>query len=147
VQALAASGDITITATATGFTPASANVHLEPSYFSFDELGPPANSGNTATASSGVPFNTPIYFIHPSYVYPSNKFLRPGAGPVTVPVTSSNPAVLSQTGSVTFPAGASQGGAQFTVHAAGTATLQIGAPDGFSAPPGVFGTEAVTVNH
>jgi hypothetical protein len=145
VQALAESGDVTVTVTATGFTPVSANVHLEPSYFSFDEVGPPA-SGNTTTAASGAPFSASIFFIYPSYVYPLNVALRPGVGPVTVPVTSSNPAVLSQTGSATFQAGVFQASAQFSINGAGTATLQIGAPAGFSTPPGVFGTEAVTVH-
>ncbi|HTA43658.1 MAG TPA: hypothetical protein VK789_14490 [Bryobacteraceae bacterium] len=145
VQALSSSGDVTISASATGFNSASANVHLEPSYFSFD-LGTPPSQPATATTAAGTTLNVDIFFIHPSFDYLGIAVLRAGVGPITVPVISSNPAVVSQTTAFTISSGSYQAFGQFNANAAGTATLQIGAPGGFSTAPDLFRTENVTIH-
>ena len=142
VQALAGQGDVTITAIAAGFDPVTATVHLEPSYFTFNLSG---SRSATDTAFVNSTYQAAIYLTHPSYQYPSNKFLRPGLGSLTIPVVSSNPAVLSQKAPVIFPPNYDQVSAQFIASADGMATLQIGAPTGFSQPPPVDGIDNVTV--
>ncbi len=144
VQALAANGDVPVSVSASGYAPVTANVHLEPSYFTFTQgtsLGVP----NPLSAIYGSPYSLGLYLVHPSYVYPANEALRPGAGPVTVTIESSNPTVIPST-SVVFPVGAQQAGAPIIANTGGSTNLLIDTPPGFSTAPDAYRTQPVNVS-
>src|SRR5882762_6659123 len=77
VHALASAGDVTITATAPGLDPATATVHLEPSYFAFTSGSFNSLAGTNATFIDST-VQTTIYLTHASSVYQSNEYLRSG---------------------------------------------------------------------
>jgi hypothetical protein len=144
VQAIESSGDVTLTATATGYTPAEGKVHLEPSWFAFVQSpGDTLFADTEPIAATSQPL---VYLTHPSYRYPKNVFLRPGIGSVTVPVASSDPGVLQQTAPLVFAAGDNAKRASFFTSTVGSATLQITAPDGFDQAPDALRTLTVKVN-
>jgi hypothetical protein len=71
--------------------------------------------------------------------------LRPGLGPITIPIVSSDPGILSQKSLTVFPPNYDQVTTQFLTNTPGTATLQIGTLPGFSQAPPVDSVKNVTV--
>jgi hypothetical protein len=139
-QALASSGEVTLKATAPGFDPATATVRLEPSFFAFTR---DPYFRNTATTEVNSTLRASVYLTHLSNSA-INQFLRPGIGPFTIPVTSSDIAVLAPPALV-FPVGYDQISPGFFASATGDATLQLGAPEGFSLAPDGWRTLTASV--
>jgi hypothetical protein len=141
VQALADNGDVTLTVTAAGYDSVTATVHLEPSYFAFGQvIGANSDFENYMTN-----FSKQVYLIHPSYSYPSNEFLRPGAGPITIPVTSSDPTIVSVNGPVIMQDGSNYASVSLTALATGKTTVVAGAPPGYIVGPDSDRSETITV--
>jgi hypothetical protein len=122
----------TLTVSAPGFTTGTATITVDPSGFTF------YNAGNfsTSTVAGPTPLTLSTAVLTPGTLIPNQYYveLNPGVTP-GVPVTSSSTATGTITTSpVAFAAGAGTGLTSFQPVAAGTTTLTVGTPAGFSAP-------------
>jgi hypothetical protein len=133
VQALAGSGTVQVTASAPSFVDGTVDVALTPSGF---VINSPSSISTTAAAA-----NTNVQLcsaqLNPTtFNRSTTQNLRFGIAPVSVGVTSSNPAVgvmVNSPGSIAGNASCT-GGMQFDPLAIGNTTLTIGTPAGFSTP-------------
>lgn len=121
VQALADSGVVALRVTGTGLAESTISVRLAPTRVVFNEEQASAQAGSAFRAGvrfsvDGAPTNPP-----PSYGS------RAGGPSAKVRINSSNPAVAETTGEVTVP-----GFFEVQAKTAGTATLRLETPDGFS---------------
>ena len=130
-QAVDDNGDVTVTVSAPGFDSAAATVHLEPSYFSFGRGGTsfPSNVDYLST------YSTSVYLLHPGNNFLSNESLRPGAGPVTVPITVSDPSIVSVNAPVVLNEGYQYTTVIFAALGLGTVKVEAGAPAGYILGP------------
>ena len=134
VQALAASGDVEVTAAAPGYEAGSAVVRLEPSFFAFNRDFFPAPRYQETLQVNSL-YRLQIYIAHPSDGDTSSKSLRAGLDPIDIPVESSNPSVLSMKQPVRFLPAKDSAIAEFTVAAPGSTELRVGAPARFALAP------------
>ncbi|MDX2153758.1 MAG: PKD domain-containing protein [Bryobacteraceae bacterium] len=138
LQALAANGTVTYTATSPGFGSATGTVTLSPSGI---VMAGPFGLGVASfpTTTGAGPSNLTLYAaqLDASLNYVATQTLR-GGMTVSVPVISSLPTVGTITVSpVSMAAGASSAGTQFQPSTAGSTTLSVGVPVGFSTPAGL----------
>ncbi len=128
-------GSTTLTVSAPGFTSATATVNVYPSGFGFSGS---YNSGlTTTTFSSATALTVYPTILNPGTLayYSDNTSVSPGAGAVTVPVTSSNTVVGSISASpLVFNANDNYKQTTFQPASAGTSTIAIGTPVNFSTP-------------
>ncbi len=138
VQALAASGTAQITASATGWDPATVTVNLAPSGITLasangigQDLGVSLSSGNNATIIVNP------WQLNATTLLPERSQAVRGGLTLTVPVSSGTPAVGTVTDSPATLAGGTTGVA-LTFHptALGTTLLQATEPSGFNTPMG-----------
>ncbi len=127
-------GTTTLTASAPGYTSATATITINPSGFVF--YGG-YNSGISTTTFS-QPYGLTVYpaILNTDLSYYTNGTLSPGVGPVNLTVTSTPTSVGTITTTpIVFNSGDSSGSTAFQPAAAGTATIALGgAPAGFSKP-------------
>ncbi|MBS1855790.1 MAG: hypothetical protein JST11_10520, partial [Acidobacteria bacterium] len=144
-QALAGSGQVTVTASATGYTSGSGTVTLTPSGFVLTGptgvVGVPSfqtNVGNTTTLT------IKSARLDSSLNYVEDQPVRGGLT-VSVPLTSSAQTVGRVSPStLTFTPADSAYTTTFSALTAGSTTVSVGAPTGFSAPIG--GAASITAN-
>lgn len=135
VYALQNSGTAPITAAASGYSNGSGTVTMEPSGFIINFPG----SINTTTFSTATTVQVTSVALTPgTLTYNGNQTLRPGIGPfnISLSMTGGSPGTLTPA-TLTFPGGSSFENASFQPTAAGTATINLGAPptgSGFSTP-------------
>jgi hypothetical protein len=128
-------GSTTLTVSAPGYSNGTAVVTVDPSGFSFAGFN---NSGLNTTAGAN-PTTLQIYptILNPgTLTYDSNNVLvNPGVAPLNVTVTSSNTTTGTITTSpVVFNGGDGSKQTTFKPNAAGTSTIMIVPPQGFSTP-------------
>ena len=123
-------GTTTLTISAPGFADATSNITVGPSGFAIS--GYYAGTNNTTTFSSPTTF--PVYpaILNTSLAYVSNGTISPGVGTITLPITNSSTSVGAVTSPLTFNPGDTQQNATFTPAGAGTTTLTLSTPAGFS---------------
>ncbi|HYL78612.1 MAG TPA: hypothetical protein VEU96_30755 [Bryobacteraceae bacterium] len=136
VQALADNGSAEITLSAPGYRDAKLTFQLRPSVFLFVD---------TTVSASSIPINVgatrdvDIQFRRlqaSGDLWYYNSTLRPGAAPVRIDVTSTNPSVLQvSANSVTFAPGDVSKTIRLTGVAKGSAAVRASTPPGFAAPP------------
>lgn len=145
-------GTTILTATAPGYSSATGmyagTITVYPSGFIF-YYGVPIN-----TSTFSPPTQFPVY---PSILYPSSasnagspyqvvNTLSPGVGPVVVPITSSDTVVGTvATTALTFNAGDTSQQTTFQPTSAGTTTIAIGTPTGYTTPATGYNTFVATV--
>ncbi|MEN6521880.1 MAG: hypothetical protein ABFD46_12110 [Armatimonadota bacterium] len=132
VHGLADSGIVDVTATGQGGLGKVFKVTLAPSGF---VIYSPGNFSTTSFSNSTDIDVRPAMLNSSTHVYAANQPLRPGVGPISVPVNSSD----TQVGTITLSplniaAGQSSVKAQFDPVGAGSATVSIGNPEGFTTP-------------
>jgi hypothetical protein len=123
-------GETTLTAQATGYTSASAPVPVQPSGFVF-------GTGDFATTSDSGNTGLLVYSarLDPVTLNVAEQQAVRGGRTVSVPVTSGTTAVGTIVGSpVVFNPNELQTFPEFNPAAAGTTTLTVGVPTGFSTP-------------
>jgi hypothetical protein len=133
VQALAAAGNATLTFSAPGYGNATAPVQLMGSAV---ELTAASYTGTLTPLSAPLAFQAKLVAYSPTYNpgY-TTATLRPGAAPLTVPVTFSDPKVATATpAQVTFGAGTASQNFSVQPVAPGSTLLSLGVPAGFSDP-------------
>jgi len=140
-------GSTTITLSAAGYRDVSYTIDVWPS--SFIESSYSYRNLSTTTFSSDTPLSIYTAVVYPSSasnagdVYTFGYALRAGLDDVEVAVTSSDSAVGQISESpLLFRAGDSQRNTAFDPIGAGTSTVQIVQPDGFTSPtskPGYYG--------
>jgi hypothetical protein len=125
-------GTTTLTVSAPGYTSGTTTVNVNPSGFTF------ANIGGISTTTFSAPTNLNVY---PSILNPSSltfittATLNPGLAPISVPVTSSNTVVGTITSSpLVFNPDITSQTTTFKPASAGTTSISIGTPAGFSTP-------------
>jgi len=127
-------GTTTLTVSAPGYTSANATINIYPSGFTFAG----ANSGGLSTTTFSAPTALTIYatILNPqTLTYSSVGTLSPGVATISVPITSSNTVVGTISASpVIFNAGDSTHTTTFQPTSAGTTTIALGVPAGYSAP-------------
>jgi len=130
VQALAGSGTVTISAKGTGLNDGSATVTLMPSGFVITS----GNISSGATGDTTVTLGTAV--LQPGTLAPTGtaQGLRPGASPVNLTLSSSNPAVATISSPVAFSVNSKAATATFHAVSAGTTTVNLQTPTGFSTP-------------
>ncbi len=132
IQGLAL-GDTTITFQAPGYDDGTTNVAVDPSGFVFQN--PTTNFAIGATASNRTIQVRPARLVDGTLDYAEGQSIRGGLGPVSVPVTSSDPSTGVITVSpLSFGANASTLSTAFDPLAPGTTTLSVGQPTGFDRP-------------
>lgn len=125
---LASSGTVGVTVSGPGLTSTSF-VTLEPTGLVF---GPPPTSAN---ANSRVGVQVSVYALNPQTLAPDSIVpLRPGILPVAIAIASSNTASIANSSTVFLNAGDSGAYISLTTLAAGSATLTVQTPDGFTTP-------------
>ncbi|AKJ04649.1 Fibronectin type III domain protein [Archangium gephyra] len=137
VQALAGSGTVQFTASAPGYTSKTGTLTLVPSGVTMAKCGSYCESSfGTTTFAANTGLTLFMVRLKPGTLLSDGaQPLRPGVGPVSVSVTSSNPTVGTLTTSpVTFTTHQSTATTQFDPVNAGTSILTIGTPAGFSTP-------------
>jgi hypothetical protein len=126
-------GTAQLTETAPGYTDGSSTITVDPSGFTYDY-----NPSSNLNAPGGSPSNLAVYacILYPGTltVYDYDYGVNPGFGSVTVPVTSANPSVASVGANPVFGAGVGFVYVPVQPVAAGTTTINIGTPTGFSTP-------------
>jgi hypothetical protein len=131
VQALASSGSVTLTAKGDKYADSTGTITLLPSGFVI-------SNGDITNASVGgpdVPLGIVAAALTPSLNLSAYQQLRPGAGPVNVTVTSSNPATGTITTSpVVFNTNDQTQPTALHPVAGGTTTITVNPPAGFSTP-------------
>jgi hypothetical protein len=127
-------GSTTVTVSAPGYTTGTATITVYPSGFT---TGGIYSNGLSTTSFSG-PSGFTIYatILSPqTLAYQTTAAINPGLGPISVPVTSSNTTIGTITTSpVVFNAGDTSQGTSFQPSSAGTSTVSVGTPAGFSTP-------------
>jgi len=150
VQALSASGPVSLTATATGYTTQTSAVTLQPSGFVvFSQC---VGCGNFTTQTFATPSSlvgVVTAYLNPlTLQYVSSQPLAPGVGPVTVTLNDSTPNTgTTSVASVTFNTNQSSQAFSFQPVNAGTTTISVATPAtpaGFSTPSN-FQSFVVTV--
>ncbi|HXS96501.1 MAG TPA: PKD domain-containing protein [Candidatus Limnocylindrales bacterium] len=145
VQALASSGTVTVTASATGYTSGVGTVTLTPSGFVVTGPVPtvgvasfPTNVGNTTTLTiSAARLNADLSFAEIQGIR--------GGFTIPVPITSSNTTVGGiSPSSVTFTPADTAYVTTFTARAVGATLVSVPTPAGFSLPAG--GANGITAN-
>jgi len=125
-------GTTTLTISAPGFTSSTVTVNVYPSGFTF------AGGGTINTTTFSGPTNINVYatILSPGTLnYYGTGVLNPGVGPLSVPVTSSNTVVGTISISpLTFNGGDTTMSTAFQPTSAGTSTISITQPPGFSTP-------------
>jgi len=126
-------GTAELTETAPGYTDGSSTSTVYPSGFTYY-----GNPNDTLNSPGGNPSNEGVYacILNPGTltVYDFNYGINPGFGSVTVPVTSADPAIASVAANPVFGAGVGYVTVSVQPVAAGTTTINIGTPTGFSTP-------------
>ena len=121
-------GTATFTVSATGYNSATINVTVNPSGFTLSTSSFTTSLGtdSTITIASGLLDPTSL----------SLSVLQPvrGGATVSVPVTSSSTATGTVTSPISFAGGQTTGTSKFHAVAAGTTTVSVGVPTGFSTP-------------
>ncbi|MBI1789997.1 MAG: hypothetical protein HYR60_20900 [Acidobacteria bacterium] len=142
-QALSGEGAVSIRVSADGFTDALVPVQLAPlTLVLFSQFGPGGITTNLVSGVSRLTV-TPFAVDSDGNLRVSGQF-RPGATPVPVEVTSSDPSIAQVVNSpVVFRPGDSVGGVDVRPVAPGSATLSLILPDGFVALRG--GGQQVTI--
>jgi hypothetical protein len=138
-------GTTTLTVSAPGYTSATATINIYPSGFTFAGT----NNGGLSTTTFSAPTVLTVYatILAPQTLsYYSTGTLSPGIASIGVPVTSSNNVVGTISASpITFNAGDSSHTTTFQPTSAGTTTVAIGVPAGYSAPSN-YGQFTATVS-
>ncbi|MBS1874259.1 MAG: hypothetical protein JSU00_13670 [Acidobacteria bacterium] len=129
IHGLDSQGPVSVTASAAGASASTVPVTLEPSGFRF----------NSSTLSALVNGQTSVNVIScsldPVTLAPdTDQSLRRGMTPVAVGAVSSNTAIVPAPASVNWTGGDSVRGLPVTPAAAGSATLTLTQPPGFTAP-------------
>lgn len=130
-----AKGSTTLTASATGYTSGSDNITIYPSGFTFYGYG----DFTTTTFSSASRIGVYPQLLDPATLAPVGyiQTLNPGVGTINVPVISSAPSVGTITTSpVVFTGQSDSMYASFQPVSAGSSTITLGTPSGFSTPSG-----------
>jgi trimeric autotransporter adhesin len=137
-------GSATLTVSAPGYTSGTSTITVDPSGFAF--YGTPNFTTTTFSSATSL-------MVYPVALAPDtlavaqfNYQISPGVGPVSVPVTSSNtPVGTISTSPLVFHPGDSSNSTTFQPVAAGTSTISVGTPTGFSTPSNYTqGTATVT---
>jgi hypothetical protein len=136
IQALAGSGTVQYTATASGYNSKTGTITLRPSGVMVSTCVVCGSTINTTTFSSNSNVYVFLGRLNPATLnYEASQALRPGVGSVSVNVTSSDPTVGTLTLSpVTLNANQSSVLTAFDPANAGTATLSVNTSAGFSTP-------------
>ncbi len=127
-------GTVTLTMSAPGYTSGTATVTVRPSGFFIYYY----NTISTTTFSAPTQVNIYAADLDPTTLSLDDAFLpfNPGIAPITVSLTNSTPATGTlSANSVTFAAGSSSANVQFQPVAAGTTTITVVNPTGFSTSP------------
>ncbi len=129
-----ARGSTTLTATATGYASGTDNITVNPSGFGFSYY---TGNFSTTTFSSANSLTVYAEILDPTSLavqgYP--QMLNPNVGTINVPVISSAPSVGTITTSpAAITGGNSQATTMFQPVSAGTSTITLGTPVGFSTP-------------
>jgi hypothetical protein len=138
VQGLKA-GSVTLTIVKSGYLSRTVTVNVRPAGFvvkTFDFTGPSTNRTATVTVNPAV--------LNAAGQWMANAQLNPGSGTVSVPVTSSNTAIVTTT-NATFANNASSG--SFTITGGtgtGTTTLTLGVPPALYTVATTYQSVAVT---
>ena len=152
VQALANSGTVTLTASGTDLSDGTATVTLAPSGFVIAS----GNLNSSTTGDSTITLGTAVLNPATLAVTGSTQSVRPGAT-VNVGVVSSNTAVGTVTSPVAFDSNSVTATSTFHPVSAGSTTIGLQTPSGFSTPsqfqsvnatvglPGMTTKTAVTV--
>lgn len=134
VQGISA-GTTTLTVSAPGYSSGTITVTVDPSGFAINY-----NQGSISTHTNSTPTGIQIYTVTLSPTSPMNVqnqglVLSPGVAAVSVPVTSSNTAVGTiSTSPVVFHAGDATQPTTFQPLTAGTSTVAVTPPAGYSTP-------------
>ncbi|PYQ50088.1 MAG: hypothetical protein DMF78_16650 [Acidobacteria bacterium] len=132
VQALDGTGSVQITTSAAGYTTDTSTVSLFPSGFIINS----PSSISTNSRASNTSIQLVASRLTPTLAWNGSQPLRAGMA-ASVPVTGSNASVGTITVSpVVFNANDSAVTTEFDPQGAGTATISIGTPAGFSTPTG-----------
>jgi hypothetical protein len=130
-------GTVTLTETAsTGYTSGTGTITVQPSGFVYVYAQNfPTTTFSPATTETVYPALLNATSLTATSYYYEGYTLNPGVGPVSVAITDSATSVgtVSPT-SVVFNTGDTTQNYNFTPSAAGTATLSLGTPAGFSTP-------------
>jgi hypothetical protein len=135
VQALASSGNVTLTATAAGYTSGVGTINLTPSAFVLS--GPSGISVPSFSTSVGLTTTVGVVAarLTTSNQYAETQLIRGGLNNVVVSLSSSAPAVGKVSPiAVTFSAGDSSLFATFSALSIGSTTITAAAPAGFTLP-------------
>lgn len=133
VQGLANSGSVTLTAKGTQYADSTGTINLAPSGFVITS----ADINNASVGGSDVSVGIAPAMLDSALNFLSFQQLRAGLTPANVPVSSSNTSVGTITTSpVVFNAGDQAKSTSFHPVGAGTTTLSIATPTGFSTPSG-----------
>ncbi|WNG56389.1 hypothetical protein F0U59_17670 [Archangium gephyra] len=137
VQALAGSGTVQYTATASGYNSKTATLTFVPSGVVLRTCANCSDSSfSTTTFATNTSLSAVLAKLNPTTLnYDGYQELRPGAAPVVVEVTSSNPDVGTVTVSpLTIGTNQATASTAFDPANAGSTTLTISTPAGFSTP-------------
>lgn len=126
------SGTATLTASATGFTNATSTVTLVPSGFMI--CFTPVTAMNSFVGETDLTVQVCPTALTSAYKFWGIEALQPGAGPVTVTVTSSSPAAGTVTSPLTFVDGDLSESSTFHAVASGATTISLSTPAGYSTP-------------
>jgi hypothetical protein len=126
-------GTAQLTETAPGYTDGSSTITVDPSGFAYY-----GNPDDTLNGPGGNPSNEGVYacVLNPGTLTIAgfDYGINPGLGSITVPITSANPSVASVPASVVFGTGVGYMTVAVQPVAAGTTTINLGTPAGFSTP-------------
>ena len=130
VQALTGSGSATLTFSAAGYASSQATVNLYPSAFAFE------GTQVTTARSNPIDLSVSVTPVLPSgAAFTNGASLRGGIASLSVPLTSSQPAVGTIVpATLTFNGGDSRATAKFTPAITGNTILTITEPSGFAKP-------------
>jgi hypothetical protein len=125
-------GSTTFTISAPGYTNGTTTVTVDPTgfafYYNYADFSTTTYSSPTTNGIYPVPLNSGTLT-----VYGYGWTVNPGSAAISVPITSSSPAVGTVSSPIVFHAGDTQQTVTFTPVSAGTATVSIGTPSaGFS---------------
>ncbi len=131
VDGMDSTGTATLTASASGLASATSTVTLLPSGFMILQPGP---SLNAFVGQTDQTIQICSVALTPELKVWGIESLQPGAGPVSVTVTSSNSTVGTVTTPVTFADGDSMKPSTFHAVAGGNTTVALLTPPGYSTP-------------
>ena len=143
VSALADSGTVTLTAATEGVETGKATVRLEPSWFAMPSL---SDYSLKLRYRQGQELR--IRLSSPSDMGPSEGgWLRPEIGKVLIPFRSSNEQAVAIPALMEFPSGSGEAVAYVQAGQPGSATITMGAPDGFRLAPEPWRSRDFTVSY